>query len=322
MAKEDEEKTTFITSQGIFCYSKMPFDLKNVGATYQRLVDNAFQKQTGRNLEVCVDDLVIKSHTEHELIRAIQNSKEIHMKLNPKKCTFRIEEGMFLGYKVNTKGIKYRPRTSVKGKILADFIVERSEDDSPDTAMKVEEELPDPWTLFTDGSSCVDGSGAGLILTDPKGTEFTYALRFRFEVTNNEAEYEALIVGLKIAEQMGVKNLQVSMDSRLVSNQVLVEELSEKSINVAEVLIVVEEEGDTWVSPIYKYLTEETLPAEKEKHARRNKICGSEGNTDRVLLAHNACGCKKTNPGMSGSPPRTEKPSTKADSHHVPVAIL
>ncbi|GJZ94676.1 hypothetical protein Tco_0666879 [Tanacetum coccineum] len=63
----------------------------------------------------------------------------------------------------------YRPRTSVKGKILADFIVERSEDDSPDTPMEAEEELPDPWILFTDGSSCVDGSRAGLILTDPEG---------------------------------------------------------------------------------------------------------------------------------------------------------
>ncbi|GJR76069.1 reverse transcriptase domain-containing protein [Tanacetum coccineum] len=52
MAKEDEEKTAFITSQGIFCYSKMPFGLKNAGATYQRLVDKSFQKQIGRNLEV------------------------------------------------------------------------------------------------------------------------------------------------------------------------------------------------------------------------------------------------------------------------------
>ncbi|GJY68099.1 reverse transcriptase domain-containing protein [Tanacetum coccineum] len=63
------------------------------------------------------------------------------------------------------------------------------------------------WTLFTDGSSCVDGSGAGLILTNLEGAEFTYAMRFRFEATNNEAEYEALIAGLRIAEQMGVKNL-------------------------------------------------------------------------------------------------------------------
>nr|GEW70505.1 reverse transcriptase domain-containing protein [Tanacetum cinerariifolium] len=52
MAKEDEEKTTFITSQGIFCYTKMPFVLRNAGATYQRLVDKAFHKQIGKNLEV------------------------------------------------------------------------------------------------------------------------------------------------------------------------------------------------------------------------------------------------------------------------------
>ncbi|GJU65214.1 reverse transcriptase domain-containing protein [Tanacetum coccineum] len=57
MAKEDEEKTAFITSQGIFCYSKMPFDLKNAGLTYQRLVDKAFQRQIGRNLEVSTNGL-------------------------------------------------------------------------------------------------------------------------------------------------------------------------------------------------------------------------------------------------------------------------
>ncbi|GJY51309.1 reverse transcriptase domain-containing protein [Tanacetum coccineum] len=110
MAKEDEEKTTFITSQGIFCYSKMPFGLKNAGATYQRLVDKAFQKQIVRNLEVYVDDLVIKSRTEEEIMKDIEKTfrtlREINMKLNPKKCTFGVEEGMFLGYNVNNKGIK------------------------------------------------------------------------------------------------------------------------------------------------------------------------------------------------------------------------
>ncbi|GKF05398.1 reverse transcriptase domain-containing protein [Tanacetum coccineum] len=72
--------------------------------------------------------------------------------------------------------------------------------------------------FFTDGSSCTDGSGAGLILTKPEWMEFTYALRFRFDPTNNEAEYEALIAGLRISEQMGVKNLQANVDSRLVAN--------------------------------------------------------------------------------------------------------
>ncbi|GKF86055.1 reverse transcriptase domain-containing protein, partial [Tanacetum coccineum] len=66
----------------------------------------------------------------------------------------------------------------------------------------------------------VNGSGAGLILTNLQGMNFTYALRFRFDATNNEAEYEALIAGLKIVEQIGVENLQANVDSRLVANQV------------------------------------------------------------------------------------------------------
>ncbi|GJX66586.1 reverse transcriptase domain-containing protein [Tanacetum coccineum] len=113
MAKEDKEKTTFITSQGIFCYTKMPLGLRNVGATYQRLVDKAFHKQIGRDLEVYVDDLVIKSRTEDEIVRDIEETfktlREINIKLNPKKCTFGVEEGMFLGYRVNTKGLEVCP---------------------------------------------------------------------------------------------------------------------------------------------------------------------------------------------------------------------
>ncbi|GJR69934.1 reverse transcriptase domain-containing protein [Tanacetum coccineum] len=112
-----------------------------------------------------------------------------------------------------------RPRTSVKGKILADFLVEKPDEAPPDTLVV---EIPQvSWTLFTDGSSCVDGLGAGLILTSLGGTEFTYALRFQFTTSNNEAEYEALIAGLRIAAQMGVRNVNVSVDSKLVANQVL-----------------------------------------------------------------------------------------------------
>ncbi|GJT65228.1 reverse transcriptase domain-containing protein [Tanacetum coccineum] len=115
--------------------------------------------------------------------------------------------------------ITYRPRTSVKGQILADFLVEKPDENPPNTPV-VATPL-EPWTLFTDGSSCVNGSGAGLILTSLEGTEFTYALRFQFTASNNEAEYEALIAGLRIAAQMGVQNVQVNVDSKLVANQVL-----------------------------------------------------------------------------------------------------
>nr|GEY42120.1 reverse transcriptase domain-containing protein [Tanacetum cinerariifolium] len=65
------KRTDFHTSHGVYCYTKMTFGLKNIGATYQRLVDKAFDNQVGRNIEVYIDDLVIKSHTEIEMLRDI-----------------------------------------------------------------------------------------------------------------------------------------------------------------------------------------------------------------------------------------------------------
>nr|GEU77505.1 reverse transcriptase domain-containing protein [Tanacetum cinerariifolium] len=112
----------------------------------------------------------------------------------------------------------HRP-THQAGQILADLLVEKPDDTPPESS--VIETPQEPWTLFTDGSSCVDGSGVRLILTSPEETEFTYALRFQFSASNNEAKYEALIAGLRIAAQIGVRNVHVSVDSKLVANQVL-----------------------------------------------------------------------------------------------------
>nr|GEU70380.1 reverse transcriptase domain-containing protein [Tanacetum cinerariifolium] len=98
--------------------------------------------------------------------------------------------------------ITYRTRTSMKGQVLANFLAEMP-DESPPAALVVETQQ-EPLTLFTNGSSCVDRSGAGLILTSLEEMKFTYALRFQFAAFNNEAEYEALIVGLQIAAHMGV----------------------------------------------------------------------------------------------------------------------
>ncbi|GJT50424.1 reverse transcriptase domain-containing protein [Tanacetum coccineum] len=114
MSKVDEEKTTFYTDQGTYCYTKMPFGLKNAKATYQRLVDSTFQSQMGRNLEAYVDDMVIKSNNEKMLLADVaetfDNFRKINMKLNPKKCSFRVEEGKFLGYMVTSEGIRANPK--------------------------------------------------------------------------------------------------------------------------------------------------------------------------------------------------------------------
>nr|GFB59271.1 reverse transcriptase domain-containing protein [Tanacetum cinerariifolium] len=96
LAEADEEKTAFHTGHGVYCYTKMPFGLKNAGATYQRLMDKAFKSQMGRNIEVYLDDLVVKSHTEAEMVRDIKETfrtlRKINMKLNPKKCSFGLAE--------------------------------------------------------------------------------------------------------------------------------------------------------------------------------------------------------------------------------------
>nr|GEU70490.1 reverse transcriptase domain-containing protein [Tanacetum cinerariifolium] len=414
---------------------------------WKRLMDKAFKSQVGWNIEVYVDDLVVKSHTEDEMVRDIEETfrtlRKVNMKLNPKKCSFGLAEGVFLGYVITPEGIKpcpnktvvvrqlpspwtvkevqslngklaslnrflsksaekslplfqtlkkcikksdfcwtaeaeqafkqlkqhlselpllvapkpqeelimylsttygavstvlmterettqmpiyfisralqvpelnyspmeklvlslvfaakrlRRPRTSVKGKILADFLVEMPGDVSQAAPAAVTQK--EPWTLFTNGSSCVDESRAGLILTNPEGVEFTYALRFQFTASNNEAEYEELIADLRIAARMGVKNVQVNVDSKLVANQVLgtyvakednminknkkadalskitstsfahlskqvlVEVLENKSIKEKEVATVIEEDGPNWMTQLVEYLKEGPLQAD------------------------------------------------------------
>ncbi|GKE93218.1 reverse transcriptase domain-containing protein [Tanacetum coccineum] len=96
----------------------------------------------------------------------------------------------------------------------------KPDEGGPPMEVPTEEIVPEPWVLFTDGSSCLEGSGSRLILTIPEGEEFTYALRFEFDASNNEAEYEALVAGLRIAEQIGVKNLIAKVYSRLVASQI------------------------------------------------------------------------------------------------------
>ena len=66
MNEVDQENTSFITSQGLFCYKVMPFNLKNAGATYQRLVNHMFCPQIGQNVEVYVDDMLVKSLDEEK----------------------------------------------------------------------------------------------------------------------------------------------------------------------------------------------------------------------------------------------------------------
>nr|GEV44718.1 reverse transcriptase domain-containing protein [Tanacetum cinerariifolium] len=347
LAEADEDKTAFHMGQGVYCYTKMPFGLKNAGATFLRLMNKAFEGQIGRNIEVYVDDLVVKSYTEAEMIRDIEETfrtlRKVNMKLNPKKCSFGLAEGVFLGYVVTPEGIKPCPgktaavlqlpssRTikevqSLNKKLasLNRFLSKSAEKSLPLfqtlkkcikksdfhwtaeaeqafqqlkqhlselpllVAPKPQEELiiylsatygaisdvsqavpaaetqEELWTLFTDGSSCVDGLGAGHILTSPEGVEFTYALSgfTTFSISqvprskNKKADALSKIASTSFAH---------------LSKQVLVEVLKDKSIKEKEVATVIKENGPTWMTQLVDYLKRGVLPGDK-KEARKLRL--------------------------------------------------
>nr|XP_027126139.1 uncharacterized protein LOC113742510 [Coffea arabica] len=373
MSEEDQEKTAFYTDQGVYCYTTMPFGLKNTGATYQRLINRLFKDQIGRNVEAYVDDILVKSLTTSTFLSDVREVfgvlRDSRMKLNPKKCVFGVTSGKFLRYLVSHRGIEanpdkvkaiqdmspprnlrevhrlngrlaalnrflsqsaekalpffklylylsaadeavsavlirdegtqvpvyyvsralrgpetrytqveklvlglvhaarrlkpyflahpisvrtdqpirqilvrpeasgrltkwavelgeydlsYEPRTAIKAQAIADFLAELTFTEGRESTSAIAEvSTPHLWMLYVDGSSNGDGSGAGLLLEGPQGEVCSYALRFDFPATNNEAEYEVLIAGLQLARRLGAQRIHVRTDSELVVCQVL-----------------------------------------------------------------------------------------------------
>ncbi|KAI0495533.1 hypothetical protein KFK09_021834 [Dendrobium nobile] len=407
----DEEATAFQTDKGLYCYRVMPFGLKNAGATYQRLMNKIFKTLIGHNMEVYVDDMLVKILEKSQHISDLEQCfcllRRYNMRLNPTKCAFGVASGKFLGFMVTHRGIEanpekikalrdmvppknikevqrlngriaalsrflarsgdkylpffkilrgarnsgfqwtdecqeafeqlrkylasppllskptsgeklylyiavsaqaissvlvreenatqrpvyyvskilsetegrypladktalalvysarklrpyfhahsigvytnlplksilqkpeasgrlvkwsvelgefdihYLPRPNIKSQALADFVVEctiPASDVQPNT-------LPSPphWILYVDGSSGSSGAGAGILLISPQKITLEYGLRLKFPTTNNVAEYEALIAGLKLAIDCEVQNLVVHTDSQLVASQV------------------------------------------------------------------------------------------------------
>ena len=109
----DAVKTTFITPHGLYYYNMMPFGLKNVEATYQRLVTKIFQPLIGKTMEVYIDDMLVKSkerldHEKH-LQETFKLLRRYDMKLNPLKCAFGVSSGKFLGFMVTERGMEANP---------------------------------------------------------------------------------------------------------------------------------------------------------------------------------------------------------------------
>jgi hypothetical protein len=110
LAKEDKEKTAFITPFGAFCYTSMTFGLKNAGATYQRAIQTCLADHWGKHVEAYVDDVVIKIESLENFTKDLQQVFNIlrryRWKLNPSKCVFKVPARKLLEFIISHRGIE------------------------------------------------------------------------------------------------------------------------------------------------------------------------------------------------------------------------
>nr|GEW11868.1 reverse transcriptase domain-containing protein [Tanacetum cinerariifolium] len=171
-------------------------------------------------MEVNADEMVIKSDSEEEMLVDIKETLErlqvINLKLDLKKCSFEVEEG-------REKMLPFMQtlKNCTSGKMIQCTT-------KANKAFRRMKELLEPLPIVTalvNGKTLIvyllaSEESIRLMLVDPEGKEYTYALRFKFETTNNKAEYEALLAGLRIAKEMKIQELIIFVDSQLVANQV------------------------------------------------------------------------------------------------------
>ena len=127
--------------------------------------------------------------------------------------------------------IRYKSRTTLKAQVLADLVAEITLPASPKSGAR-------KWTIFVDGASSSTGSGAGIILENEEGILVEVSLALSFPTSNNQAEYEAFLAGLRLAEDLGAEEIIICTDSQLVALQVR-GEYQAKNDNLFEYLTLV-----------------------------------------------------------------------------------
>ncbi|XP_072086987.1 uncharacterized protein [Arachis hypogaea] len=220
MHPSDQNKIAFITDYGNYCYKVMPFEPKNAGTTYQRLMDKVFADQIGRNLEVYVDDIVAKTKLSdnhlNNLLEIFNQVRRYNMRLNSEKCAFGVQgelTGRLVKWSVELSefDIRYQRRGPIKSQYLVDFIAEFTVPSSVDN--------PTQWTLYVDGASNPQGCGTRVLLEDGNGFVLEQALHLSFKASNNQTEYKVVIAGLRLVAELKISDLQVYCDSLLVVQQ-------------------------------------------------------------------------------------------------------
>jgi hypothetical protein len=114
-------------------------------------------------------------------------------------------------FKLGKFDLEFCPRQAIKSQILADFVSEWTETQQPSPV-----ENPGHWKMYFDGSLNLKGASVGVLLISPQGDHLKYVLQIHYKASNNGAEYEALIHGLRITVSLGIKRLIAYGDSKVV----------------------------------------------------------------------------------------------------------
>ncbi|PKI72162.1 hypothetical protein CRG98_007431 [Punica granatum] len=189
----------------------MPFDLKNVGATYQRAMVTLFHDMMHKEIEV----YKLRQYTLYHTIHLLSKADPPKYLLDSPSSIKNISKGRC---QLTEYDIEYVPRTSVKGQAIVDHLAEFPiEDDTPinsdfpdEGTLQVDsEENKFAWKMYFDGVVNSTGSGIGAVLISLDGRYYPIAAKVDFPCTNNVAEYETCILGLKAAIDFKVKELEV-----------------------------------------------------------------------------------------------------------------
>src|SRR3954462_11784650 len=154
------------------------------------------------------------SHYFDEHPITIMSSAPLVDILNNPGATGRVNEW---NIELSPRDLQFKHPTAIKAQVLPDFLVEWTEVQTPGPP-----DLSNSWTMFSDGSKRQQGAGAGVVLISPKGTKLKYVLQINFtHASNNGAEYEALLHGMRMAKTCGAMRLIIYGDSNLVVQQAM-----------------------------------------------------------------------------------------------------
>ena len=200
VVERKEEGKDYPVQRPVYYVSEVLTEAKQRYPHWQKLVFGVFM--ASRKLKHYFQEHPITVVSSAPLVEIIRNSEA-----TGRVAKWAIELGPY--------HLSYEPRTATKSQALVEFVNDWTEINAPQLTPSTKS-----WIMHFDGSKQLEGSGAGVVLTSPKGDKLSYLLRIHFYCSNNEAEYEALLHGLRVAKELNIKRIMCYGDSDLVAQQV------------------------------------------------------------------------------------------------------